>query len=71
MANNQTGYYMVYPQTAQLSVSGLNKVKELEKELGVVLIAYKPTEYADLTEDQVKELQKMEKNLKATIVAFR
>lgn len=62
---------MVYPQTAQLSVNNLNRVKELEKELGVVLIAYKPTEYAELDDKQVQELQKLEKNLKATVVAFR
>jgi len=62
---------MVYPQTAQLSVEDLNKVKELEKEIGVVLIAYKPTEYASLDDEQVKELQGLEKNLKATVIAFR
>lgn len=62
---------MVYPQTAQLSVGDLNKVKELEKEIGVVLIAYKPTEYASLDNEQVKELQDLEKNLKATVIAFR
>ncbi|MDW5562405.1 MAG: hypothetical protein SA339_04190 [Methanomassiliicoccus sp.] len=62
---------MVYPQTAQLSVTDLSKVKDLEKEIGVVLIAYNPTEYANLDENQVKELQKLEKNLNATVVAFR
>lgn len=62
---------MVYPQTAQLSIENLNKVKELEKDLGVVLIAYKPTEYAELDDQQVQEIQKLEKNLKATVVAFR
>ncbi len=62
---------MVYPQTAQLSVENLNRIKELEKEMGVILIAYKPTEYADLDDRQVQDLQKLEKNLKATIIAFR
>jgi hypothetical protein len=62
---------MVYPQTAQLSVESLNKVKKLEAELGTVLIAYKPTEYANLNDSQVQEIQKLEKNLKATVIAYR
>jgi protein tyrosine phosphatase (PTP) superfamily phosphohydrolase (DUF442 family) len=59
------------PQVAQLTVGNLSKVKKLEQELGVVLIAYKPTEFANLTEAQVKELQKVEKDLKATVIAYQ
>jgi diketogulonate reductase-like aldo/keto reductase len=59
------------PQTAQLSVQNLSKIKELEKELGVVLIAYQPMEYAELSDKQVKELQKVEKSTGATVIAYR
>lgn len=59
------------PQPAQLTVKQLNKVKELEDELGVVLIALKPLEYAELDEKQVKELQKIEKAAGITIIAYR
>lgn len=59
------------PQTAQLSVGNLSKIKKLEDELGVVLIAYKPTEFANLSDAQVKELQKVEKDLKATVIAYQ
>jgi hypothetical protein len=59
------------PQTAQLSVQDLNKVKTLEKDLGIVLIAYQPMEFADLNDKQVKEIQKVEKDLKATVIAYK
>jgi hypothetical protein len=59
------------PQLAQVSVGELSKVKELEAELGVVLIAYRPMEFADLTDKQVKELQKVEKGLKSTVIAYK
>jgi hypothetical protein len=58
------------PQLAQISVTNLSKIKQLEEELGVVLIAYRPMEFAKLTEKQVKDLQKMEKDLKATVIAY-
>lgn len=59
------------PQTAQLSVENLSEIKKLEDEVGVVLIAHKPTEFANLTDAQVKELQKVERNLKATVIAYQ
>ncbi len=43
------------PQTAQLSVEKLSKIKDLEDNLGIVLIAYKPTEFAKLDDKQVKD----------------
>jgi hypothetical protein len=58
------------PQLAQISVTNLSKIKQLEEELGVVLIAYRPMEFAKLTEKQVNDLQKMEKDLKATVIAY-
>lgn len=58
-------------QLADMSASEINKVNALEKELGVVLIAYKPLEFADLSANQIKELQKVEKDIGATIIAYR
>ncbi|OPY31779.1 MAG: hypothetical protein A4E32_01381 [Methanomassiliicoccales archaeon PtaU1.Bin124] len=59
------------PQPAQLSVAQLNKIKALEKELGVVLIAVKAMEFADLTEAQIKDLQKVEKSTGAVVIAYK
>lgn len=59
------------PQTAQLSVGNLNKVKELEKNLGIVLIAYQPMEFAELNDKQLKDLQKVEKTLNSTVIAYK
>ncbi len=58
-------------QLADMSASGIKKVNALEKELGVVLIAYKPLEFADLSVSQIKELQKVEKDIGATVIAYR
>jgi len=63
---------MVYmTQLADISAAEVKKVNVLEKDLGVVLIAYKPLEFADLSASQIKELQKVEKDIGATIVAYR
>lgn len=62
---------VVLPETAQLSVGNLNKVKELETDLGIVLIAYKPLEFAELNDKQVKDLQKVEKAIKSTVIAYK
>jgi hypothetical protein len=59
------------PQLAQISVGNLSKVKQLEQELGVVLIAYRPMEFAELTDKGVKDLQKVEKSLGATVIAYK
>jgi hypothetical protein len=58
-------------QLAEISAPEVKKVNDLEKDLGVVLIAYKPLEFANLSASQVKELQKVEKDIGATIVAYR
>jgi protein tyrosine phosphatase (PTP) superfamily phosphohydrolase (DUF442 family) len=58
------------PELADLSEAKIKKVKLLEKELGVVLIAFKPLAFADLTAKQVKDLQKMEKEIGATVIAY-
>jgi hypothetical protein len=59
------------PQVAQLSVEKLSKIKKLENEIGLTLIAYQPMEFANLTEKGVKDLQKLEKNLGTTVIAYK
>jgi hypothetical protein len=56
---------------AEVSVPEIKKINTLEKELGVVLMAYKPLEFAELSTVQVKELQKVEKDIGATVIAYR
>lgn len=51
-------------------MESLNKIKKLEAELNTVLAAYKPTECAKLDDEQVQELQALEKSLKTTVIAF-
>lgn len=58
-------------QVAQVSDNDVKKIQGLEKELGVVLIAYKPLEYAQLDDEQVRELQDVEKNIHATVIAYK
>ena len=57
-------------QIAEMSASEIKKVHALEKELGVVLIAYKPLKFADLSAAQIKELQKVEKDIGEVGVRF-
>jgi hypothetical protein len=56
---------------AQLSPENLNRVKDMEKNLGVMLVAYKSTDFADLSENQVQDIQKLEKDLHATVIAYK
>jgi protein tyrosine phosphatase (PTP) superfamily phosphohydrolase (DUF442 family) len=58
------------PELADLSDANIKKIKSIEKELGIVLIAFKPMEFADLTAKQIKDLQKMEKEIGATVIAY-
>jgi hypothetical protein len=56
---------------AQLSTDNLNRVKDMEKNLGVMLVAYKSTDFADLSDKQVQDIQKLEKELHATVIAYK
>jgi hypothetical protein len=56
---------------AQLSAENLNKVKDMENNLGVMLVAYKSTEFAALSDKQVQDLHKLEKDLHTTIIAYK
>jgi hypothetical protein len=56
---------------AEVSSSGIKKINALEKELGVVLMAYKPLEFAELSASQIKELEKVEKDIGFTVIAYK
>jgi hypothetical protein len=62
---------MVYlPEIAKLSDSEVKKINQIEKDLGIVLIAFKPMVFADLDDKQIKDLQKVEKEIGATVIAY-
>ena len=57
---------------AQLDDSALAKVRALEDQLAVPLVAYAPeTPYAPLTDEQVAELQRAEADLGVRLLAYR
>ena len=56
---------------AEISAADIKKINALENELGVVLMAYKPLEFAELSNSQVKEIQKVEKDIGATVIAYK
>lgn len=62
---------VLLPQLADLTDANLKKIKAMEKDLGIVLIAFKPMEFAPLDDKQVKEIQKVEKSIGATVIAYR
>jgi hypothetical protein len=56
---------------AKLSKTNVKKVKDLEKDLDVLLLAYKMTEFAGLEKSDLKLLQDTEKRLGVTLLAFK
>lgn len=62
----------VWPDLAELNKEQIKKIVELEKQLDVVLIAYKkPTTFADLSPEELKKIQKLEKELGLTLLAMK
>jgi hypothetical protein len=57
----------------ELSAEGVSMMQSLEREMGVILLAWyqQPAEYAKLNEAQVKKLQELEEALKATVIAYK
>jgi len=59
------------PQVKKLDDANLNKLNELEKKLGKCVVAWdQRLDPADISEEQVKMLQTVEKELDAVIVAY-
>lgn len=54
---------------ASLDQSGVEKIKSLEEELGVVVVAYKQAA-ADLTEEALAKLRAVERELGVVLVAY-
>jgi hypothetical protein len=59
------------PQVKQLDEANLSKLNDLEKKLGKCVVAWdQKLEPADISEEQVKELQTLEKDLDAVLVVY-
>jgi len=57
---------------AHLKKDQINKLQELEKELGKVVIAYEPEPtFARLSEEQLKRVQEVEQELGLILVAYK
>ncbi len=60
------------PGIAKLTATQLKKVRTLEDQLGVVLVAHeKSPQLSDLTRDQIRSLQEVEKGMGMVLVAYR
>jgi len=63
---------LVYlPDFAKLAKSDVTKVQKLEKELGVVLLAFQEAPYAELSSAKLKKLKDTEKELGVTVIAYK
>ncbi|OBW62919.1 MAG: hypothetical protein A9183_00650 [Dehalococcoides mccartyi] len=71
MAREMTHCYVKIP-VKPLDDAALEKVRQMEQKLGLPLIAFsaRNAEYARLTEEQLKELDKLGEELDASIVAY-
>jgi hypothetical protein len=65
-------YYMVTLGFAHLEHPALQGLQDLEKRHGIILLAYeKPPEPADLTQDQILQVQQLERKLSCRLIAYR
>ncbi len=63
---------MVSLAFAHLEHPMVKEVQSLENKYGVILLAYeKPPEPADLTQDQIIEVQRFERKLGCRLIAYR
>ncbi len=59
------------PQAKQLDDANLRKLNDLEKKLGKCVVAWdQKLDPAEISEEEVKELQALEKDLDAVLVAY-
>ena len=62
----------ISPGFANLTSEQLQKVQDLEENLGVILIVHeKVPVLSDLSRDEVRTLQEMERKMGITLVAYR
>ena len=62
--------YMICMGYASLSADDIEKVKKVEKEMGVTLLAYEVPTYSTLKEDDLKKIKDLEKDLGLSLVAY-
>ena len=55
---------------ASLSVDDIEKVKKVEKEMSVTLLAYEVPTYSKLGDDDIKKIKDLEKDLGLSLVAY-
>lgn len=55
---------------ASLSADDIDKVKTVEKEMGVTLLAYEVPTYSKLNDDDMKKIKDLEKDLGLSLVAY-
>ena len=55
---------------ANLSAENIEKVKAIEKEMKVTLLAYEVPAYSSLKEDDLKKIKDLEKDLGLSLVAY-
>ena len=55
---------------ASLSNEDTQKLKAVEKEMGVTLLAYEIPTYSTLNEDDLKKIKDLEKDLGLSLVAY-
>ena len=56
---------------SKLSDDQIQMIKDLESELGINLLAYDTSPYADLDPFQLEELQTLERNIGIILLAYR
>ena len=62
----------IHPGIAKLTTAQVKKVQKLEDELEMILIAHeKIPVISDLSREEVRALQEMEKRMGLTLVAYR
>ena len=62
---------ITYQRPASLDEPAIEELHDLEKELGVTLVAYEEPPIADLSEEQLKRVQALEESLGSTVIAFK
>ncbi len=61
----------VCPDYAKIDDKTLSKIKALENEIGIILLAYEKTpSYAKMQDSDVLKLKEVERSMGVTLVAF-
>jgi hypothetical protein len=55
---------------ADMDTAEIERLRSLEEELGVAVVAYQPVRYAPLSDEAVKRLQRMEREMGVLLVAY-